>query len=71
MKLGQLKMKAFTVLSLLLSLAGATPVDLVEKDNGVLHKRSSETVYLENCVVRSTNSPDRVYSAMTVRAGAS
>lgn len=43
-------MKAFTALSILLAVATATPIDIVEKDVADLEKRDTEIVYLANCV---------------------
>ncbi len=42
-------MKTFTAITLLLSLASATPVNLTEKDVAILDKRDTQIIYLANC----------------------
>ncbi len=42
-------MKTFTVITLLLGLTSAAPVNLTEKDVAILDNRYTQMIYLANC----------------------
>ena len=61
-------MKTFAVLSFLLALAAAKPVEVVPVDDGgSLAKRDTEMIYLVNCrSAVSCCTPDKHYSTIAV-----
>lgn len=61
-------MKTFGIITLLLAVVSATPVDIVDKDVAApLEKRDTEVVYLTNCISAvSCCTPTEYYSQISV-----